>query len=344
MQVGDDLGLHGGVSASCARPATAPPVKWRQAMLRSRIGAPEKSPCSAVASAFAATMLPCGIEDHHRHVGEPVEHALHARRDVAVDRARRPARLAGHAEQVRALVVGQPQRARERREHRRRRVRRAALLEPRQVVDRDARELRDLLAPQAGRASPAAGRQPDVGGAEAVAPGAQAGGRARAGPRSDDGARAARQGGPVSPRMARPLVRPRRSRHAGGHDHDTDHRSQQGPRARGRPPPARGRARRWVGARDPDRGRAAAEELGARFVAARRDRRRQRRRRRRAGRGRGGPGRARQQRRHRRRLASRCREITTATTCARVFDDERVRHRARDPGLPAAARALAPTR
>ena len=59
-----------------------------------------------------------------------------------------------------------------------------------------------------------------------------------------------------------------------GHDDDTDHRSNQGLGYE--------TARRlladghdvWIGARDPARGRAAAEELGARFVAARRDRRR----------------------------------------------------------------------
>ena len=66
--------------------------------------------------------------------------------------------LAGDAEQVPALVGGQPQRAGECGQHRRRRVGGAALLEPGEVVDRDAGELGHLLAAQAGRA-PASGRR-----------------------------------------------------------------------------------------------------------------------------------------------------------------------------------------
>ncbi len=49
----------------------------------------------------------------------------------------------------------------------------AALLEPREVVDRDAGELGHLLATQAGGAA-ASGRAPDLGGVEPVAPFAQA--------------------------------------------------------------------------------------------------------------------------------------------------------------------------
>ena len=82
--------------------------------------------------------------------------------------------LAGDAEQVRALVLAQPQCAGERREHARRRRARAALLEPGEIVDREAGELRDLLAAQPGRAAAARGGQARVGGAEPVAPGAQA--------------------------------------------------------------------------------------------------------------------------------------------------------------------------
>src|SRR5258705_490939 len=68
-------------------------------------------------------------------------------------------RVAGEDEQVVALRVAQPQRSCERTEQRRGRVLRAALLEAREVLDRDARERRDLLAAQARRAAPARPRR-----------------------------------------------------------------------------------------------------------------------------------------------------------------------------------------
>ena len=55
--------------------------------------------------------------------------------------------VAGEPEQMRALVVGQPQRPRDRREHRRGWALRAPLLEPREVVERHSREPGDLFAP-----------------------------------------------------------------------------------------------------------------------------------------------------------------------------------------------------
>ena len=126
---------------------------------------------------------------------------------------------------------------------------------------------------------------------------------------SDDGAR---RGARVALRVPGCAV-PGRTRSAattmGAHDHDADHRSQQGPRPRGRPPPDRRRATTSGSPRaTPERGQAAADALGARFVAARRHRRRERRRRRRDGRRRRRPRRARQQRRHRRRPRRRCRD------------------------------------
>ena len=82
--------------------------------------------------------------------------------------------MPGDPEQVRALVVGEPQCARQRREHGRGRALRATLLEAGEVVHRYARELGDLLAAQAGGAPTAPCRQPDVRRAEPVTPGAQA--------------------------------------------------------------------------------------------------------------------------------------------------------------------------
>ena len=144
------------------------PEKWRRRMFSRR------SPSSAVASGFiaitsqAASVTRTGTSSRRSRTRWTLG------RDPAIDRARAGRRLAGDAEQVRALVLAQPQRAGERREHARRRRARAALLEAGEVVDRQAGELRDLLAAQPGRAAAGRGAQPGVGGAEPVAPGAQA--------------------------------------------------------------------------------------------------------------------------------------------------------------------------
>ncbi len=112
-----------------------------------------------------------------------------------------------------------------------------------------------------------------------------------------------RQGRPESPLASLAHPRP-----PWRHDHDIDHRGQQGPRPRDGPPAARRGPRRLGRRPRPEaRGRAAAEELGARFVqldvtddASRRRRGRDRR-------GRDRPRRARQQRRHLRRHRVRAR-------------------------------------
>ena len=225
------------------------PVKWRRRMLRSRARVAEQRRRERRSSAIE---LPGGVDDDHRHVVEPVEHALDARRDVAVDPARARRRLAGDAEQVRALVVAQPQRAGERREHGRRRRARAALLEPGEVVDRQAGELRDLLAPQAGRAAAAGGRQPDLGRVS----------RSRQVRRQP-----ARSSGPC-PMMAHLRValrvlwcRRRRRCHPGAMTTTLDHRSQQGPRLRDGAAAAR-RGPRRVGRR-PRRGARPRRRRGA---------------------------------------------------------------------------------
>jgi len=118
--------------------------------------------------------LPRGVGDQDGNLAEAVQDALHAGRDPAIDRARAGRGLTGDAVQVRALVLAQTQRAGERREHARRRRARPSLLEAGEIVDREAGELRDLLAAQPGCAAAARGAQPGVRGAEPVAPGAQA--------------------------------------------------------------------------------------------------------------------------------------------------------------------------
>jgi hypothetical protein len=76
-------------------------------------------------------------------------------------------------EQVVALVVGQPQRPGQGGEHLVGRRRPAALLEAREVVDRQARELRHLLAAQARHAAVAARRQSHVARVQAAASGTE---------------------------------------------------------------------------------------------------------------------------------------------------------------------------
>ncbi len=74
---------------------------------------------------------------------------------------------------MRGGVVVEAQRAGERVEHLLGRMRVAALLEPDVVVDADAGEQRELLAPQAGHPAPAQVGQSDVVGRDERAPGAE---------------------------------------------------------------------------------------------------------------------------------------------------------------------------
>ena len=173
----------------------------------------------------------------------------------------------------------------------------------REVVDREAGELGDLLAPQArarGGARRPAGRRRRGSGGRARSAGSR---RDRRGSIAlDDRARSLREGRPASPRLRRTLVIGRRRDTLEGMTTTLITGANKGLGYE--------TARRllaaghdvWVAARDEERGRAAAEELGARFVAldvtddasvaaaaehvARHDR----------------PRRARQQRRHLRRL------------------------------------------
>jgi hypothetical protein len=77
-------------------------------------------------------------------------------------------------EEVIALVVLEPERARKRRDHLQGRVPRAALLEAREVVGREAREPGELLTAQTRCSAPRLARQTDRRGRETIAPGAKA--------------------------------------------------------------------------------------------------------------------------------------------------------------------------
>jgi hypothetical protein len=73
-------------------------------------------------------------------------------------------------EEVIALVVLEPERPRKRRDHLQGRVPRAALLEAREVVGREAREPGELLTAQARCSAQGLLRQTDRRGREAIAP------------------------------------------------------------------------------------------------------------------------------------------------------------------------------
>ena len=71
------------------------------------------------------------------------------------------------------LVLGQPERVGQGRQHRGRRLRVASLLEAHEVVDADARQRGDLLTPQARRAAPARVAQAHVRRLQRLPPGPQ---------------------------------------------------------------------------------------------------------------------------------------------------------------------------
>lgn len=114
-----------------------------------------------------------GREDRHGHVAQPVDDAVHARRDVPRHLAAAGRGDAGDPVQVVALVLGEAERAGEGAEHLGRRVQRPALLEAHDVVDADARERGELLAAEASGAAVGSRGQAHVGGLHALAPGAE---------------------------------------------------------------------------------------------------------------------------------------------------------------------------
>lgn len=99
------------------------------------------------------------VVDHERRgVDEAVKQVQDAGADVRAGAVPLGRRLPGQVGQVLALVLSEAQGARQRGEHRRRRVRPAPLLEPGVVVGRDGRKCSDLVAAQARGAAPPAGR------------------------------------------------------------------------------------------------------------------------------------------------------------------------------------------
>ena len=135
---------------------------------------------------------------------------------MAVDRPRAGRRLAGDQVEVAALLVGEAERAGERRQHLRRGVGGAALLEPREVVDGEPGEARQLLAAQARGASPGTGREAGRGRVEPVAPGPDAVAELVALHPPSIALRGRRAGAKVAlsfPGSGRPLWRARREAH-----------------------------------------------------------------------------------------------------------------------------------
>ena len=322
-------------------------------MLRCRRGTTDQSPSSADAIAFHARMSPRALSTIVGQVGQPVEQPLHAGPHVLVH-APRPRR--GAARQVEQLVAGvvvHPQRAGQRGEHLRGRLRTAPLLEADHVVDAHARQLGDLLATQARRrvgGCPRAARRPAASARSGLG---RARAPARVGPSVQDAPSPAAQPGTAGPRV-RPSWRAGAPRpHGGGmttRPPTSDHRRARhgrhpGHRPRDRPPARRARLDRL--ARRPGR---RARGRGRRGHRGRRARRRARRPRRRLRRRRRGHGRA------RRPAGSTCSSTTPAsraassppreTVAARLparLRRERARPGAHHARVPAAARPLVAT-
>ena len=102
---------------------------------------------------------PGRVADRDGRAGQAVQHPLHARRDVGGHRALPRRYEPGDLEQVLAFGPGQAQCPAEGLDDLARRVGRPALFEAGDVVDRDAGQQRELLAAQPGRAPVAADRQ-----------------------------------------------------------------------------------------------------------------------------------------------------------------------------------------
>lgn len=90
------------------------------------------------------------VDDVRRRVVEPVEQVQDTGRHVRAGAVRRDGLFTGQAVQVGALVVEQPQRPGQRREHLPGRLRAARLLHPGVVVHRDPGQPGHLLTPQTG--------------------------------------------------------------------------------------------------------------------------------------------------------------------------------------------------
>src|SRR5262245_128457 len=108
-------------------------------------------------------------DDEGRAIAQVVEQPQDGGPDMGGATAAPRWRPTRQPEQVVALVVAEPQRPRQGRQHLVGRSRRAGLLEPYDVVDRHSGELSDLLAAQSGRTSAAPAGQSDLLGSDAFA-------------------------------------------------------------------------------------------------------------------------------------------------------------------------------
>ena len=110
-------------------------MKWRQAMFRSRREGAREVARERGGQRIRGHDPARHVDDHRGNVRQPVEQALQARGEVAVDGAPTRLGLTPEPEQMSALVIRQPQRPGQGVEHRRRWARGAALLEAGEVVD-----------------------------------------------------------------------------------------------------------------------------------------------------------------------------------------------------------------
>jgi hypothetical protein len=174
VQIGDRLALECGILVvlehDSARPAGEVPPE--DVPVTTRLG--RELAEQRIGQAVAGDQLPGGVEDRDRKIGQPVEHALDAGREVAGDPVGARRRMSCEPEEVIALVVLEPESPRERRDHLQGRVPRATLLEAREVVGREAREPGELLTTQTRCSAQGLARQTDRRGRETIAPRAKA--------------------------------------------------------------------------------------------------------------------------------------------------------------------------
>ena len=122
---------------------------------------PDRPPEERLGHRVAREHLPDVADDLRRGVNQPVEHEQEPGTHVRGWCHPVPGRVPGEPVQVVALVVGQPQRSRERSHDLRRGMCAAGLLETCVVIHRDARLLGHVIAPQSGGARAVARREPE---------------------------------------------------------------------------------------------------------------------------------------------------------------------------------------
>lgn len=142
----------------------------------------------------------------------------------------------------------------------------ASLLKPGEVVDGDDGETGELLAPEPDRPTAATGGQPHSLGRDTLPPAAHRPAELRVIHSPQSGPERRPCPGPDTPTTGRRLPPRPRTAHHGGHDDNTHHRGHKGLGKETARLLLEAGHTVWIGARDEALGRAAAVELGARFV------------------------------------------------------------------------------